>query len=201
MCSQSRPWLSQALAPTENEAKVTIFGKFNFVCFHQFALCCYLDCLWPDLNLLERLKERQKEMHLLKILIVQRKMRPDNVWNILNTLNYPWVSYSVLESTVAIINSNIPLVHLGSGNVQLKYKNLWYESAIKKTLWYESAIQAIAMAMNANGPPYDMSLQCKQRRCQGRQRWEPMLVCRQFHFGWRPRMLLRTLWLWLWWVI
>ena len=72
MCSQSRPWLSQARAPTENEAKVTFFGKFNFVCFHQFALCCYLDCLWPDLNLLERLKERQKEMHLLKILIVQR---------------------------------------------------------------------------------------------------------------------------------
>ena len=184
MCSQSRPWLLQALAPTENEAKVTIFGKFNFVSFHQFALCCHLDCLWPDLNLLERLKERQKEMHLLKILIVQRKMRPDNVWNILNTLNYPWVSYSVLESTVAIINSNIPLVHLGS-------------VAIFKT-WYESAIQAIAMKMNANGPPYDMSLQCKQRRCQGRQRWEQMWVCRQFHFGWRPRMLLRKLWLWLW---
>ena len=108
MCSQSRPWLSQALAPTENEAKVTIFGKFNFVCFHQFALCCHLDCLWPDLNLLERLKERQKEMHLLKI------VRRTTMYDIYQIHYYPWVSYSVLESTVAIINSNIPLVHLGS---------------------------------------------------------------------------------------
>ena len=73
MCSQSRPWLSQARAPTENEAKVTIFGKFNFVCFYQFSAVSDLDCLWPDLNLPERLKERQEEMHLLKILIVHRK--------------------------------------------------------------------------------------------------------------------------------
>ena len=82
MCSQSRPWLSQALAPTENEAKVTIFGKFNFVSFHRFALCCHLDCLWPDLNLLERLKERQKEMHLLKILLVRRKNETRQFMNV-----------------------------------------------------------------------------------------------------------------------
>ena len=46
------------------------FCLFPSICRH---LCCHLDCLWPDLNLLERLKERQKEMHLLKILIVWRK--------------------------------------------------------------------------------------------------------------------------------